>query len=59
MPSSKAEAALEVGKERLCGEVAVSARCSSDPVNSPAKQHAVLLGISTSSWRLSLLGSCE
>lgn len=55
----KGEAVLEVGKEMLCGKVEVSAGCSHGPVNSPVKQHAVLLGVPVPSWRLSLLGLCE
>lgn len=32
--SFKEEATLEVGKERLCAEVEVSARCRNGPTNS-------------------------
>lgn len=46
---------LEIGKERLCGKVEVSARRRKGPVTSPTKQHAVLSGISVSSCCLSLL----
>lgn len=53
--SFKGETMLEIGKERLCGKVEVSARRRKGPVTSPTKQHAVLSGISVSSWCLSLL----
>lgn len=55
----KEEVTLKVGKERLCGEVEMSARCSNAPMNSPVKQHALLLAIPVSSRHLSLLGLCE
>lgn len=53
--SFKGEATLEVGKEGLCGKVEVSTRRRKGPITSPTKQHAVLSGISVSSWCLSLL----